>query len=180
MLRKKREREHLSLKIQITSSHTLTKLTLFYTGALRQSREPRTPGEAAGSAGLVWLLWHTAAFTEGFYISSHFRPHFTALLSTHTSLPRACCWLLAVYRLVACSQGQKWFFTSIVHFLFVFIIIDRGETYFSVQDSLWMCCVCCHTLFSTLATQLSFVRRVLRGSLRYSFIWLALNTSFLA
>lgn len=135
MLRKKREREQLSLKIQITSSHTLTKLTLFYSGALRQSREPRTPGEAAGSAGLVWLLWHTAAFTEGFYISSHFRPHFTALLSTHTSLPRACCWLLTVYRLVVCSQEQKSFFTSIVHFLFVFIIadqlfiiIDQGET----------------------------------------------------
>lgn len=166
-----------AIKIQITSSHALTKLTLFYSGALRQSREPRTPGEAAGSAGLVWLLWHTAAFTEGFYISSHFRPHFTALLSTHTSLPRACCWLLAVYRLVCLQPGAEMVLIIVDQ---LFIIIDQGEPYLSVQDSLWMCCVCCHTLFSTLATQLSFVRRVLRGSLRYSFIWLTLNTSFRA
>lgn len=60
---KEKERMWAVSKIQITSSFTLTKPPLFYPGALRQSREPRAPGEAAGSAGLVWLLWHTAAFT---------------------------------------------------------------------------------------------------------------------
>lgn len=56
---------------------------------------------------------------------------------------------------------------TLVNRVFLQQMVLEVYLYLSAQVSLLMCCVCCHTWCSTSATRLSFVRRVLRGLLRY-------------